>query len=298
MKNGLDERTDSFRDSVIVRDHEDSSSSTYDELEDETKMKLSDRKSDQQLNRSKQRMKHDDTTSQTKISDNGKPSSDAKNKMNCMSPKVMIEDLNLAYEHLQKKIIVSPKNKILSTETYRLKKTKEHNVIKSYFSTAKTNLFSNGDGMNADENSQEDSSGDVVQIKEVSSLDKGNSLKDKALKGSRRSIRKAVMSDGDIKDLNSTLDDINSSTESELSETESERHSETYSKDLNIEKYAGTSMILSKRGRKMMKPNYNYDSSSEQTSDAEISRTASPQTGKIYMYYKGSSILYHFCKLG
>ena len=289
MKNDLDERTDSFRDSVIVRDHEDSSSSTYDELEDETKMKLSDRKSDKQLNRPKQRMKHDDTTSQTKISSNGKPRSDANNKMNCMSPKVMIEDLNLAYEHLQKKIIVSPKNKILSTETYRLKKTEKHNVITSYFSTTKTNLFPNGNGMNADENSQESLSGDVVHINEVSSLDKGDSSKDKALKGSRRSIRKAVMSDGDIKDLKSTLDDdINSSTESELSEAESESHSETYSKDPNIDKYAGTSMILSKRGRKMMKPNYNYDSSSEQTSDAEISRTASPQTGKIYKYYRGS----------
>ena len=105
---------------------------------------------------------------------------------------------------------------------------------------------------------------------------------------SKRRCRKEVMTSGNYNEETTCSEDAgpNDSTESEISDAESEKFIEKSSQEKNPKRCSGVSMILSKRGRKIVKPNYNYDSSSEQTSDAEVSRTASPLICKFSMRNK------------
>ena len=226
-----------------------------------------------------------------KMTVNDASNTKVKQQINDMSPTVMIEELNLPYEHHHKKIILSPQNKILSHEEICLGKAKKQNTITSYFSHPTKKYRTNASNSDEKQNNEHhclsaelseiekvEKSITPVHINEISPLALNHSLKDNHFKGSRHHMRKLNISYDDCKDLKSKADvEAIESTGSEISETESDEHY----KELTAKKISGASMVLSKRGRKIVKPNYIYDSSSEQTSDTEFSRTGSPLIGKI-----------------
>ena len=356
---------DTLSRSVIVREHEDSSSSTCEESENENEVTLTELEN--QVMHNKRRKKKDNSVSKTKKDtksvcnvnappaarkrslrhSNGKhiPSQipkkvvidevsekcsqdshldtkygienlktcktdnliiDVNNKttvndesqtktnqqINDMSPTVIIEELNLPYKHLHKKIILSPQSKILSQEEFCLGKAKKQNMITSYFSNPAKTHRTNSSNLNEKQSNEDhdlspelyepgdgDKSIPPVNANEISPSALSHSLKGNEFKGSHHLMKKPFISSyDDCKELRSDANvERIDSTESEISETESERPL----KEQPSKKSFRTSIGLSKRGRKIVKPNYNYDSSSEQTSDAEFSRTGSPLIGKI-----------------
>ena len=283
MKSNSDgHNIDTISDSVIVREHDDSSSSTCDDLENERKNTvLASKKDETTKNR---RSKKNTTTVKTKVKIMARSRSTSSGKANDMSPKVMIEDLNLTYEQLHEKIVLSPKSKMISNDASPMEKAKKQNTITSYFSSPTTKKLVKDKNINENPIDVSNlSRSDTPELKEDESivhLDDAISSKT-----SNRRNRKKVMKNGNDSEDKPCCEDtgLNDSTESEISEAESEKTIEKNSGQMTTKRSSGVSMILSKRGRKIVKPNYNYDSSSEQTSDAEISRTASPSIGMLSM---------------
>ena len=285
---------DTIRDSVIVREHDDSSSSTCEDLENEKESTVSTSKNDETTKR--RRSKKNSTMVKTKVKIMAKSRTTSSGKANDMSPKVMIEDLNLTYEQLHEKIVLSPKSKIISNDASPIEKAKKQNTITSYFSSPTTKKFINDRNTNETQidisnlsrsdtpELKEDKS--IVHLDNASTLSNCNVTKAKLQTNNRRYRKKVIKKGNDSEDAPCCEDNgLDDSTESEISEAESEKTLEKNSQEMTAKRSSGVSMILSKRGRKIVKPNYNYDSSSEQTSDADISRTASPSIGILSMRF-------------
>ena len=284
---------DTIRDSVIVREHDDSSSSTCEDLEHEKEDTVSTSKNDKIT---KNRSKKNSTTAKTKVKIMAKSRTTPTCKANDMSPKVMIEDLNLTYEQLHEKIVLSPKSKMISNDASPMEKAKKQNTITSYFSSPTTTKLVNDRNTNETQidisNLSRSDTPELKEDKSIIHLDNASTLlncnvtKAKLQTSNRRYRKKAIKKGNDTEDAPCCEDNgLNDSTESEISEAESEKIIEKNSQEMTTKRSLGVSMILSKRGRKIVKPNYNYDSSSEQTSDAEISRTASPSIGMLSMQF-------------
>ena len=282
-----------IRDSVIVREHDDSSSSTCEDLENEKEDTVSTSKNGESTKN--RRSKKNSTTVKTKVKIMARSRTTSSGKANDMSPKVMIEDLNLTYEQLHEKIVLSPKSKMISNDASPMEKAKKQNTITSYFSSPSTKKLVNDKNTNETQIDISNlSKSDTPELKEDNSivhLDNAstsncNVTKAKLQTSNRRYRKKLIKKGNDSEDEPCCEDNgLNDSTESEISEAESEKTIEKNSREISTKRSSGVSMILSKRGRKIVKPNYNYDSSSEQTSDAEISRTASPSIGMLSMQF-------------
>jgi hypothetical protein len=119
-----------------------------------------------------------------------------------------------------------------------------------------------------------------LMCKPKSSSKKSHSLRNIATeKEHRRSLRNARTVNSSNSNCPDTINDSNYSTESERSEDESDINDDIEINDDDTHPKHDGSIIVSKRGRKIGRPNYIYESSSEHTSDAECSRTASPAEG-------------------
>ena len=84
------------------------------------------------------------------------------------------------------------------------------------------------------------------------------------------------------------------SEESDISDTECEGYPGPTNQPDNSDSAVEVPFLISQRGRRLEKANYIYESSSEHTSDAEASRTASPATGDhhyITIVFHGLTIL-------
>ena len=199
-----------------------------------------------------------------------------------MSPAVIIKTLNLKHNNINQKISSSPINKATTNKGSPSEKLTKQKTINAYFSPPPKKAI--GEDA-ATLNSTKSSLPTENVVKATESEQKLSNIKSNTLNENRennerrRSMRAKTERNFSANDGSSTNTPYDSA-ESEISEYESEKNDEigTDSEDFNSK--VDAPFIISKRGRKIGRPKYIYESSSEHTSDAEGGRIASSSTGK------------------
>ena len=291
--------------SVIVREHNDSSDSLSDEaqLVSEWELKLEKPKASQKRI-DKRKKKTTTKKRQPQITNGGAiPKNDNAKSLTTqelhlksdqenlsMSPTVIIKGLNMKDKGMKKKLAYHQK-----LDEPIIDKVKKQTSINSYFSPPKKQLkVGNGDvdesisisrssGITEDSRQQHATCKDsTMDVKNKVNLkpDEGGSRTDhdEHCGDSQRSSRTKplVVSTENYGENECTHID---SEESDISDTECEGYPEPTNQPDNSDSAVEVPFLISQRGRRLGKANYIYESSSEHTSDAEASRTASPATG-------------------
>lgn len=291
--------------SVIVREHHDSSDSLSDEaqLVSEWDLKLEKSKSSQKRNDKcktkttiKKREPQITNGGATPKTDNAKSlktqelhfKTDQENLS--MSPTVIIKGLNMKDKGMKKKLAYHQK-----LDEPIFDKVKKQTSINSYFSPPKKQVkvgnedvdgsisLSRSSGTTEDSNQKYATcKGSTIDAKNKVDLklDEGESRTDdmEHCGDSQRSFRTKpfVFSTENSGENECTHID---SAESDISDNECEGYLEPTNQPDNSDSAVEVPFLISQRGRRLGKANYIYESSSEHTSDAEASRTASPATG-------------------
>ena len=291
--------------SVIVREHNDSSDSLSDEaqLDSEWDLKLEKSKSSQKRNdkckkKSTTKKRQPQTTNggATPKNDNSKSlktqelhlKTDQENLS--MSPTVIIKGLNMKDKGMKKKLAYHQK-----LDEPIIDKVKKQTSINSYFSPPKKQVKVGNCDVDGSI-SLSSSSGITEDSKQKYATCKGSTIdaKNKAnLKlGEGESRTDDMEHCGDSQQTFRTKPFVVStensgqnkcthidSAESDISDTECEGYLEPTNQPDNSDSAVEVPFLISQRGRRLGKANYIYESSSEHTSDAEASRTASPAAG-------------------
>ena len=214
-----------------------------------------------------------------------------------MSPTVIIEELDMKNRHLKKRIAYSTKSRALSNEEISVEKSQKQTSIHSYFSPPdKKTVVKNKNG---EENQfshanstlkSKDTESHIVEKDLVSHIKKQKlSRGEKDISGTDKASncgnRRSVRSTNSVNSLDINYTDhgssYNESAESEMSDIDSEKSDYPIAKIDNINTKPEMPFVLTKRGRRIGRPNYIIESSSEHNSDTEGSRTGSPALGKL-----------------
>ena len=134
---------------------------------------------------------------------------------------------------------------------------------------------------NNDEVSKEKIFGTMRSEQKLSHIEKDISNKDTSNYQSRKRSLRAKTENRSNTDYGASTNTPYDSADSEISEVESVKSDETGNNEDDANSRMEAPFIISKRGRKIGRPRYIYESSSEHTSEAESSRTASPAIGKF-----------------